>query len=55
MQFPDLNHAVLTLRSHRPAPARSIIDQEWIDTEFMLEVQQRGAKVRRIRNPYHSL
>jgi hypothetical protein len=36
---------VLTLRSHRPAPARSIIDQEWIDTEFMSEVQQRGAKV----------
>jgi len=26
-QFPDLNHAVVTLRSHRPAPARSIIDQ----------------------------
>ena len=44
-QYPDLSHAVVTLRSHRPAPAYSILEKEYIEGDFISEIQTRGAKV----------
>eukprot|EP01048_Picozoa_sp_COSAG05_P000771 COSAG05_NODE_23_length_31591_cov_92.542995_24_plen_386_part_00 len=48
-QFPDLNHAVVRLRSHRAAPARSILPSAWIENDFVSQVQHRGAKVMEAR------
>lgn len=44
-QYPDLSHAVVTLRSHRPAPAYSILEKEFIEGDFVTQIQTRGAKV----------
>jgi malate dehydrogenase len=44
-QYPDLSHAVVTLRSHRPAPAYSILAKEFIEGDFVAQIQTRGAKV----------
>jgi len=48
-QYPDLAHAVVTLRTHRPAPARSILDKDFVDGEFIAQIQTRGAKVMEAR------
>ena len=48
-QYPDLSHAVVTLRSHRPAPAYSILEKEYIEGQFIKEIQTRGAKVMEAR------
>jgi len=55
VQYPDLNHAVVMLRSHRPAPVRSMLDTEWIEGEFVTTVQQRGAKVIQARGASSAL
>ena len=46
---PQLSHAVVTLRSHRPAPVNSILPKEWIEDTFTKTVQSRGAKVMEAR------
>ena len=48
-QYPDLSHAVVTLRSHRPAPAYSILEKEYIEGPFVTQIQTRGAKVMEAR------
>jgi|EP01049_Picozoa_sp_SAG25_P012739 malate dehydrogenase len=48
-QYPDLSHSVVTLRTHRAAPARSILPSEWIEADFVAQVQHRGAKVMEAR------
>jgi len=44
-QYPDINHAVV--RAHgNSTPVRSAVgNDEWLHTEFISTVQQRGAKV----------
>jgi malate dehydrogenase len=43
-QYPDLSHALVSGR-----PARSLVDQEWIEESFIPVVQQRGAAVIKAR------
>ena len=49
LSCPQLSHAVVTLRSHRPAPVNSILPKEWIEDSFTKTVQSRGAKVMEAR------
>lgn len=43
-QYPDLNHATIDGKS-----AREQVDEEWIKTQFIPEVQQRGAAIIKAR------
>ena len=43
-QYPDVNHATIDGK-----PARSLVDQKWVDESFIPVVQQRGAAVIKAR------
>jgi malate dehydrogenase len=43
-QYPDVNHATVNGK-----PARSLVDQKWLDETFIPVVQQRGAAVIKAR------
>ncbi len=43
-QYPDLSHALI-----RGKPAKSLVDQKWIEASFIPSVQQRGAAVIKAR------
>jgi malate dehydrogenase len=43
-QYPDLSHALVAGK-----PAKSLVDQKWIEASFIPTVQQRGAAVIRAR------
>jgi len=43
-QYPDLSHALVSGR-----PAKSLVDQQWIEENFIPVVQQRGAAVIKAR------
>ncbi len=43
-QYPDLDHATVAGR-----PARELVDQAWIENEFIPTVQQRGAAIIKAR------
>jgi malate dehydrogenase len=43
-QYPDLSHALVSAR-----PAKSLVDQKWIEETFIPVVQQRGAAVIKTR------
>jgi malate dehydrogenase len=43
-QYPDLDHATVAGR-----PARELVDQQWIEGEFIPTVQQRGAAIIKAR------
>ncbi len=43
-QYPDISHALVGGR-----PARQLVDQEWVEKEFIPTVQQRGAAVIKAR------
>ena len=43
-QYPDVNHATVNGK-----PARSLVDQKWVDETFIPVVQQRGAAVIKAR------
>ena len=43
-QYPDVNHATVNRK-----PARSLVDQKWVDETFIPVVQQRGAAVIKAR------
>lgn len=43
-QYPDLSHALI-----RGKPAKSLVDQQWIEASFIPSVQQRGAAVIKAR------
>src|SRR6204780_281213 len=43
-QYPDVNHATVNGK-----PARSLVDQKWVDENFIPVVQQRGAAVIKAR------
>ena len=43
-QYPDLSHALV-----RGKPAKSLVDQKWIEESFIPTVQQRGAAVIKAR------
>jgi malate dehydrogenase len=43
-QYPDISHALV-----RGSPARSLVDQKWIEDSFIPVVQQRGAAVIKAR------
>ncbi|MSR00388.1 MAG: malate dehydrogenase [Gammaproteobacteria bacterium] len=43
-QYPDINHAMI-----KGQPARMLVDQNWIETNFIPTVQQRGAAIIKAR------
>jgi len=43
-QYPDINHATV-----KGAPAKSLVDQAWIEKDFIPTVQQRGAAIIKAR------
>src|SRR5690606_8240651 len=43
-QYPDLDHATVAGR-----PARELVDQDWIERDFIPTVQQRGAAIIKAR------
>lgn len=43
-QYPDINHAMI-----KGQPARTLVDQNWIETNFIPTVQQRGAAIIKAR------
>jgi len=43
-QYPDLSHALV-----KGQPAKSLVDQNWIETDFIPTVQQRGAAIIKAR------
>jgi len=43
-QYPDISHATVKAR-----PAKSLVDQKWIEEQFIPTVQQRGAAVIKAR------
>jgi malate dehydrogenase len=43
-QYPDINHAVV-----QGKPAKSLVDQAWIESTFIPTVQQRGAAIIKAR------
>ncbi|XP_068634233.1 malate dehydrogenase-like [Aristolochia californica] len=48
-QYPDVNHATVTINS-REKPVRELVaNDEWLNTEFITTVQQRGAAIIKAR------
>ncbi|HWU67298.1 MAG TPA: malate dehydrogenase [Stenotrophobium sp.] len=43
-QYPDISHATV-----KGKPAKSLVDQNWIETDFIPTVQQRGAAIIKAR------
>jgi malate dehydrogenase len=43
-QYPDINHAVV-----KGKPAKSLVDQAWVEKDFIPTVQQRGAAIIKAR------
>jgi len=43
-QYPDISHALV-----KGQPAKSLVDQNWIETDFIPTVQQRGAAIIKAR------
>jgi malate dehydrogenase len=43
-QYPDINHATV-----KGQPAKSLVDQAWIEKDFIPTVQQRGAAIIKAR------
>jgi malate dehydrogenase len=43
-QYPDISHAIV-----KGKPAKSLVDQEWIEKQFIPTVQQRGAAIIKAR------
>ncbi|KAG4169676.1 hypothetical protein ERO13_A12G096100v2 [Gossypium hirsutum] len=49
-QYPDVNHATVTPTNSEEKPVRSVVaDDNWLNTEFITTVQQRGAAIIKAR------
>ncbi|XP_039058026.1 malate dehydrogenase, cytoplasmic-like [Hibiscus syriacus] len=49
-QYPDANHATVTTANGEEKPVRSVVaDENWLNTEFITTVQQRGAAIIKAR------
>ncbi|XP_075646404.1 malate dehydrogenase, cytoplasmic-like [Castanea sativa] len=46
-QYPDINHATVTIKNEEKPVKECISDDHWLKTEFITNVQQRGAAFNR--------
>ncbi|KAL5571632.1 hypothetical protein UlMin_021229 [Ulmus minor] len=54
-QYPDINHATVTVNT-REKPVRELVkDDHWLNTEFITTVQQRGAAIIKARKQSSAL